>query len=166
MSRAQPTAQNPEPGTDRAVSCAETTRTRADQELNWMEVLETGIEELDAWHRQLIRQCNEVISAARGEVPWAAIIQMSDALAKSCVDHFHFEEALMDSNDFPRRALHREEHRRITVKLWWLADAIRFCDGTSYRDRALPTEFKAVLLDVMVRHDLDYRSHLQSRMGR
>jgi hypothetical protein len=36
-----------------------------------------------------------------------------------------------------------------------LADAIRFSDGTGYRDRALPAGYKAVLVDLMARHDLD-----------
>lgn len=166
MSHAEPIAHSSGPSGDRARADVPASARRADKQLDWMEVLETGIEELDAWHRQLIRQCNDLLSAACSEAPWAMIIDKSDVLAKSCVEHFRLEEALMDSNDFPRIDAHREEHRRIAAKLWWLADTIRASDGTAYRDRALPAEFKAVLLDVMVRHDLDYLSHLQNRLGR
>lgn len=166
MSHAQPITHSSDPADARAGADIRASGSRADQQLDWMEVLETGIEELDAWHRQLIRQCNDLLSAACSEVPWAAIIEKSDTLAKSCVEHFRLEEALMDNHDFPRADAHREEHRRIAARLWWLADAICVSDGTAYRDRALPAEFKAVLLDVMVRHDLDYLSHLHNRLGR
>jgi hemerythrin-like metal-binding protein len=166
MSHAEPIAHSSDPAGERAKADVPPGGGRAHQQLDWMEVLETGIEALDAWHRQLIRQCNELLSAACSEVPWATIIEKSDVLAKSCVEHFRFEESLMDSNDFPRADAHREEHRRIAAKLWWLADAVRAADGTGTRDRALPLEFKAILLDVMVRHDLDYLSHLQDRLGR
>jgi|AraplaMF_Col_mMF_1032025.scaffolds.fasta_scaffold00019_180 hemerythrin-like metal-binding protein len=166
MSHAQPIAHSSDPATDHAKADVRAGGGRADLHLDWMEVLETGIEELDSWHRQLIRQCNDLLSAAHREAHWAMIIEKADALAKNCVEHFRLEEALMHSNDFPRIDAHRDEHRRIAAKLWWLADAIRVSDGTAHRDRALPAEFKAVLLDVMVRHDLDYLSHLHNRLGR
>lgn len=165
MSRAQAMVKSCDPAIDRT-SDTSAISTRTDVHLDWIEVFETGIEELDAWHRALIRQCNDLLITARGEEPWTAVIEKADSLAQSCIEHFRFEEMLMLSHDFPRAEAHREEHRRIAAKLWWLADAIRVSDGTGYRDRALPIEFKTVLLDVMVRHDLDYRSHLQNRIGR
>jgi hemerythrin-like metal-binding protein len=162
MPHAQAPARHCDPANDRLDSDAMSAGSPGYSDLAWMALFETGIEELDAWHRDLVHQCNSLLGAARTTAPWDTVIEKADALAKSCVDHFLFEEALMASNSFPRSALHREEHRRITAKLWWLADAIRFSDGTGYRDRALPGEFKTILLDVMVRHDLDYRAHFQN----
>jgi hemerythrin-like metal-binding protein len=166
MSHPQVLGQSSSPSDRTAADGPPVVSGRADPHLDWMDLLETGIAELDAWHRALIRQCNDLLSASRSCAPWAVVIDKAHALANNCIEHFRFEEALMEINDFPRAEAHREEHRRIAAKLWWLADALRVSDGTGYRDRALPAEFRTVLLDVIVRHDLDYCSHLQNRTGR
>jgi hypothetical protein len=39
-------------------------------------------------------------------------------------------------------------------------------DGSLEEHRALPREFGPMLVDFIIRHDLDYRSHLMHVLGR
>jgi hemerythrin-like metal-binding protein len=147
-------------------SPAETCALSEPAQIAWMEVFETGFVELDAWHRKLIEDCNYLLRVAGMDVPWLTVVARAELLVASCLDHFRFEEAIMAQNGFPRREAHIEEHRRIEQKLRAVAAAIRRADGSTSADSALPDQFQAILIDLMVRHDLDYRSHLLHQLGR
>jgi hemerythrin-like metal-binding protein len=132
----------------------------------WMEIFETGVGELDAWHRTLIRDCNELLGAVESDAPWIGVVAKTERLVRSCIDHFRFEEVLMERSGFPRLAAHVEEHRRIEDRLRTLSAMIQAADGSSPADRAIPGQFQEIFIDLMVRHDLDYRSHLLHCLGR
>ncbi len=132
----------------------------------WLEIFETGLNELDAWHQKLVLSCDELLTLARQGVPWALVTDKAGSLTASCVDHFRFESAMMRQYGFPRREAHLREHRCIERNLAALVDKLRTVDGTTAKDRELVEGFHAILLDLMVRHDLDYRSHLLNRLGR
>ena len=134
--------------------------------LAWLEILETGVVELDAWHRQLVNDCNRLLEFVAGRAPWIQIVAAAALLTANLMDHFRFEEEVMARNGFPRRDTHAAEHRRIESRLTDLLAQIREVDGSQEEHLVLPTAFKSILIDVMVRHDLDYRSHLLYRLGR
>jgi hemerythrin len=87
-------------------------------------------------------------------------------LGAKLLDHFRFEEEIMRQGRFPRRNAHTAEHKRIERQLSGLLARIRELDGSQEQHYMLPTSFKPILIDLMVRHDLDYRSHLLHRLGR
>lgn len=134
--------------------------------LAWLEVLETGVVELDAWHRQLVNDCNRLLDFVADRAPWIQIVAAAALLTAKLMDHFRFEEEVMARNGFPRRDIHAAEHRRIESGLTELLARIKGVDGSQEEHLALPNTLKSVLIDVMVRHDLDYRSHLLYRLGR
>lgn len=134
--------------------------------LAWLEVLETGVAELDAWHRQLVDDCNRLLELVANRAPWIQVVAATALLAAKLMDHFRFEEEMMERSGFPRRVTHAAEHRRIESHLTELLARIREVDGSHEEHLALPIAFKPILIDVMVRHDLDYRSHLLYRSGR
>ena len=134
--------------------------------LAWLEILETGVAELDAWHRQLVNDCNGLLELIANRVPWIQVVAASGLLAAKLMDHFRFEEEVMERTGFPRRDTHAAEHRRIESRIIELVTRIKGVDGSQEEHWVLPTAFKSILIDVMVRHDLDYRSHLLYRLGR
>ena len=135
-------------------------------QIAWMEILETGIDELDAWHRKLISSCNDLLRTVGRDDRWITVVAKGELLVASCLDHFRFEETIMGQSRFPRRGVHIKEHRRMEEQLRRIARAIRNADGSTPEQRILPLQFQAILIDAMVRHDLDYRSHLLHRLGR
>lgn len=132
----------------------------------WIEVLETGVAELDAWHRQLVSDTNRLLELTAHRAPWLQIVAASMLLTARLLDHFRFEERIMEQYEFPRRDAHTSEHRRIEAQLSELLARIREVDGSQEERCMLATSFKSVLIDLMVRHDLDYCSHLLHRLGR
>jgi hemerythrin-like metal-binding protein len=134
--------------------------------LAWLEILETGVVELDAWHRQLVNDCNRLLEFVADRAPWIQIVAAAALLAAKLMDHFRYEEEVMARNGFPRHDTHAAEHRRIESSLAELLARIKEVDGSLEEHMVLPTAFKSILIDVMVRHDLDYRSHLLDRLGR
>jgi hemerythrin len=134
--------------------------------LAWLEILETGVAELDAWHRQLVNDCNRLLELIANRVLWIQVVAATALLAAKLMDHFRFEEEVMERNGFPRQESHAAEHRRIESQLTDLLAQIKEVDGSQEEHLVLPTAFKSILIDVMVRHDLDYRSHLLYRLGR
>lgn len=132
----------------------------------WIEVLETGVVELDAWHMQLVNDSNHLLELIAHRAPWLRIVAASMLLGAKLLDHFRFEEEIMQRGGFPRRNAHAAEHKRIERQLSRLLTRIRELDGSQEQHYVLPTSFKPILIDLMVRHDLDYRSHLLYRLGR
>jgi hemerythrin-like metal-binding protein len=134
--------------------------------LKWMDVFETGIAELDAWHRKLVNDCNHLLRLLAADASWAMIVAKAWDLVAGCVEHFRVEEAIMQRIDFPRRAAHIEEHRLIEEKLRELVARMRTLDGSLLEHRELPASLGPAMIDLMIRHDLDYKSHLLYRQGR
>lgn len=134
--------------------------------LAWIEIFETGVAELDSWHRNLLRDCNDLLKAVDGNALWATVVDKTRHLVTSCIEHFQLEEAIMLQNGFPRREDHAREHRRIADQLRILADSIARADESRKEHRQLPLRFRSILIDMMVRHDSDYRSHLLHQLGR
>lgn len=134
--------------------------------LKWMDIFETGIAELDAWHRKLVNDCNLLLRLLASDASWATIIARTWDLVASCVEHFRVEEAIMQRIDFPRRAAHIEEHRKIEENLRVLVARMQAVDGSLPEHRQLPASLGPAMIDLMIRHDLDYKSHLLYRQGR
>ncbi len=134
--------------------------------LKWMDIFETGIAELDAWHRKLVNDCNDLLRLLATDPSWGLVVAKTWDLVSGCVEHFRVEEAIMQRIDFPRRVDHAEEHRRIEEQLRSLIARMQTLDGSLPEHRELPASLGPAIIDLMIRHDLDYKSHLLYRQGR
>jgi hemerythrin-like metal-binding protein len=132
----------------------------------WMEVLETGIVELDEHHRSLIDDCNTLTKLMERGAAWSEIVAGARHLAQRCTEHFRSEEDLLERTEFPRRELHKAQHRAIERRFDDLIAFLASGDGSSAEHRQAAWSLRATLIDILFRHDLDYKSHLENVAGR
>lgn len=133
--------------------------------IKWMRVLETGIPELDDRHRGLLDDCNALLGTIAAQDDWQLVAAACRKLIGDCIEHFRLEEEIMRRTRFPRLTSHLAAHREIERKLVSLSDEVQAVDGSTPAHRALISELSANLIDTMLRHDLDYCSHMQNAQG-
>ena len=139
---------------------------RSSGRLQWIKSFETGSAEIDALHRELVEECRNLMSALDDGAAWSRILADADRLVEGCIQHFRHEEDLLEWARFPRRAEHVAEHRRLERELQALISRMRAVDGSLDEHRAYPRELGPMLVELIIRHDLDYRSHLTHVLGR
>ena len=134
--------------------------------LQWIKSFETGSVEIDALHRELVAECNSLLLAVDSGAAWSQILVGAGRLVEGCIQHFRHEEELLESARFPRQAEHVAEHRRFEHELQGVISRMRAVDGSLEEHRACPRELGPMLIEFIIRHDLDYRSHLMHVQGR
>ena len=134
--------------------------------LHWIKSFETGSDEIDALHRALVEECNGLLLAVESGAAWSSIVAGAGRLVEGCIQHFRHEEELLDWARFPRQAEHVAEHRRVERELQGLLARMQAVDGSLEEHRAYPRALGPMLVEVIIRHDLDYRSHLMHVQGR
>jgi hemerythrin-like metal-binding protein len=85
--------------------------------LTWSSALESGHGEIDAQHLELFALANELLERA-GEAALEpgdrrSLVLAMDRLVAHVVEHFAFEEALLDTVGYPEAAHHRAAHRQL-----------------------------------------------------
>ena len=134
--------------------------------LKWIDIFETGNAEIDSLHRELIKDCNGLLTLLADEAAWPSIVAQAGKLVVDCIEHFRVEQSVLERIKFPRRDEHVAEHTRIEERLRMLLARMESVDGSLKEHRDLPASLGPSLVDLMIRHDLDYRSHLLYRQGR
>ena len=134
--------------------------------LEWIAAFETGSPEIDALHRELVRECNSLLLLVENRAPWPRIVADAGRLVEGCIQHFRHEEETLARSRFPRRAAHIAEHRRLERELHALIARMAEVDGSREEHRDYPRSFGPLIVDLIIRHDLDYRSHLLNYQGR
>lgn len=134
--------------------------------LAWAEVLETGVPALDDEHRALIGQCNELTGLMEQGGAWSRVVEAARGLATKCAAHFRAEEDLLEETEFPRRERHLKQHRQIERQFNELVTFLASADGSSPEHKKAAQSMRTTLVDILFRHDLDYKSHLQQVAGR
>ena len=134
--------------------------------VKWMDIFETGDAELDSLHRKLVEDCNALLTLLAEDGAWPLIVAAARKLVADCIEHFRVEGAMLERIEFPRRAAHAAEHRRLERDLRSLVAHMERVDGSLPEHRDLPASLGPALIDLMIRHDLDYRSHLLYWQGR
>jgi len=133
--------------------------------LKWIKAFETGSAEIDALHRELVQECNSLLLSVESGAAWSRILADAGRLVEGCVQHFRHEEELLAQARFPRGIEHIAEHRRIERELQGLISQMKMVDGSREEHLAYPRAFGPMLVDLIIRHDLDYRSHLLHKQG-
>ena len=134
--------------------------------MQWIKAFETGSAEIDALHRELVQECNSLLLSVESGAAWPCILADADRLVEGCVQHFRHEEDLLAQCHFPRRAKHVAEHRRLERELQSLIARMKEVDGSLEEHREYPRALGPMMVDLIIRHDLDYRSHMLHQQGR
>jgi hemerythrin len=85
--------------------------------ISWGEHLATGIEEIDAQHRELFRRLNAFLDACDAGKEKKELVGMLQFLDDYVVVHFRAEERLQELYGYSDRARHREYHRGFVGRL-------------------------------------------------
>jgi hemerythrin-like metal-binding protein len=134
--------------------------------LEWLDIFETGNAEIDAMHRKLVEDCNDLLRLVEVGADWPRIVAVTRQLVADCIEHFQVEDSLLERMKFPRREAHMAEHRRMEQDLRGLIARMEQVDGSLKEHRDLPASLGPSIIDLMIRHDLDYRSHVLHFQGR
>jgi hemerythrin len=78
--------------------------------VHWTTELATGIEAIDAEHRELIERMDRFLDACRRGLGKARTLEMLDFLESYAISHFAHEEALMAKSSYPESRTHRAQH--------------------------------------------------------
>lgn len=136
------------------------------QPLKWLEILEIGVPEIDTDHRDLLQECNDLTAMIGNDGGWLEIAAAARQMFEHCLAHFRLEEEFLTRSKFPRLESHLNEHSRIARKLEQLVAALEQA-GASEAEKLRSLEaLRAILIDILLRHDLDYKSHLLAAQGR
>jgi len=141
---------------------------RTGTRLPWLDVLETGRDEIDADHRRLIDDTNALLEALAATAPRRELLARLRAMQTACSEHFRREEALLEREGFQNLAAHRDEHRRVEGEI---AGLVAQLGGEVPPARTAEAEeavlaFRILLLEHLLYYDLAYKSYLQNRLGR
>ncbi|HEX9402335.1 MAG TPA: bacteriohemerythrin [Anaeromyxobacter sp.] len=80
-------------------------------------VLLTGIDEIDAQHRELFGRVNALLESSRSHRSREEVVRLLEFLGSYVVDHFASEERMMVEGAYPKLEGHRAEHRQLVKEL-------------------------------------------------
>ncbi|HVZ01021.1 MAG TPA: hemerythrin domain-containing protein [Dongiaceae bacterium] len=133
--------------------------------IQWAEILETGYPEIDTDHRRLVDECNGLTRLVSGRGSWNDVVEASGALARNFIEHFRTEEQVLDRTEFPRAQAHKMQHRQFEEQLNRLTGFLSGADGSQPEHWNAVKALRDTVVDILFRHDLDYKSHLEQAAG-
>jgi len=80
-------------------------------------VLLTGVDDIDAQHRELFQRIGQLLEASRNHRSREEVVRLLEFLGGYVVDHFASEEVTMEASRYPRVEGHRAEHRQLMKEL-------------------------------------------------
>ncbi len=125
----------------------------------WKKSFDTGNAVIDAQHRGLVESLNKILTFSnegKGALAFAECL----AFRKLAEKHFNDEMKVLHEAEFPRLKTHAKEHMNLLGKFDKIfSDCAENCkDGAPCPHME---ELSFMTVDHLVRHDLDYKSHLQ-----
>lgn len=130
--------------------------------LSWSDTLAIGIEEIDRHHQELIGirnklvECCKLDDAPHSETFHNILADLFDYARR----HFHVEEALMQSFDYPELDAHRNEHQEFIEKIVDISIGVARDPGIHDKALDLLTEW---LVTHLLQTDLRIRDHIECR---
>ena len=73
--------------------------------------METGVEKIDAQHRELVDRINDILSMGEKSISKEETEKTINLLGDYIAEHFSDEEALQKQSGYPQYDLHREQHQ-------------------------------------------------------
>lgn len=132
--------------------------------LSWSDTLAIGIDEIDRHHQELIGIRNKLVDCCKlDDAPHTeAFHNILGDLFEYARTHFHVEEALMQSLDYPDLDAHKNEHHEFIERI--VDISIGVARDPRIHDKALD-----VLTEWLVTHlfqtDLRIRDHIECRQS-
>jgi hemerythrin len=80
-------------------------------------VLLTGVDEIDAQHRELFARIDQLLEASRTRRSREEVVRLLEFLGQYVVEHFAAEERIMAGSGYPRLEGHRAEHVQFVKEL-------------------------------------------------
>jgi hemerythrin len=80
-------------------------------------ILLTGVDEIDAQHREMFARIGALLDAARNRRSREEVLRTIEYLGSYTIEHFAAEERQMERTGYPRADGHRLEHRQFTKEL-------------------------------------------------
>jgi hemerythrin-like metal-binding protein len=114
--------------------------------LQWDDSLSVGINEIDNQHKKLVRMICDLHEAMRSGQGKSQVESIIKELANYTVEHFGYEEKLLEQNKYPGFLNHHKEHEKFVDKV------VAF--GNDFRENraALTTEIMDFLKNWLVGH--------------
>jgi len=135
-------------------------------QLRWSDSFETGNAEIDAVHRKLILDCNILLAMISSGSSWAMITARAKRVVEDCIAHFKLEESILARSQFSRLAEHKVEHKRLEEEMRSALARIENREEL-FVDRVEHARWLGgLLINAIVRNDLDFRSHILNEQGR
>jgi hemerythrin-like metal-binding protein len=134
-------------------------------QLRWSDSFETGNAEIDAIHRKLILDCNILLAMISSGSSWAMITARAKRVMEDCIAHFRLEESILENLRFSRLAEHKVEHARLEEEMRSALTRMESRDGAVVDRFEHARWLGKLLIDAIVRNDLDFRSHIMNEKG-
>jgi hemerythrin len=80
-------------------------------------LLLTGVDEIDAAHTEIFARVRALIEASRTRRSREEVIRLLEFLGRYALEHFAYEERLMEQGGYERLEAHRSEHHRFVKEL-------------------------------------------------
>lgn len=133
--------------------------------LGWMKTLETGVPEIDEDHRSFIAQYDALTAMVAERASRSAVAAAVRRMTEHCLRHFVREEAVLIQSQFPRLNEHISAHRHFAAQFYELLDRICRANEANLEHLAFVDAIGELLIELLFRHDLDYKSHLLNWRG-
>ena len=130
--------------------------------LSWSDTFAIGIEGIDRHHQELIGirnklvECCKLDDAPHSETFHNILADLFDYARR----HFHAEEALMQSFNYPELDAHRNEHQEFIEKIVDISIGVARDPGIHDKALDLLTEW---LVTHLLQTDLRIRDHIECR---
>lgn len=134
--------------------------------LIWSEAFESGDPEIDRQHQCLLADSARLRMLVEGGAPWHDVQAALAGLIADCSAHFRFEEEMLRNTEFPRAETHVGQHQAIEAMLQQLADMVAEPGSAEPERCRLVATMERKIVEIIVRHDLDFKSHLLNLIGR
>jgi len=83
----------------------------------WSDQFVTGIELIDAQHKELFVCLNQLFDAIKDNTSRQTLQESLASLARRTIKHFQTEESLMKEIGYPTRCAHSELHNELILKV-------------------------------------------------
>ncbi len=126
----------------------------------WSEALDVGIEEVNRQHMILINIVNELYDLIQAERSGSAVRRVLDGLVDYTVNHFGYEEHLLEKFAYPDVAEHKQKHQALIEKV---SDFVRRVDSGEDVSQELLEFLEAWLKKHIQGADKDYAQFLNTK---
>ncbi len=131
--------------------------------VEWLDSFEIGHQKIDQEHQEIIEALNQLMVAS-GEGRMADMFELCELFRHRLGSHFAAEEAILRNSGFPRADDHAETHRQHFDNVYAI---VSDCGARCTRGQAhdCSSRFAHILVDHLIRDDLDFKSFLNHHLG-